>query len=86
VLIFLVGLTRVSNDDAEVASSLVNVGQQVGGPIGRAVVGTVARSAEPMPESPMTPAHPAGRESRGPDSGFARHRPTPFVNAAGRPA
>ena len=31
--------------------SLVNVGQQVGGPIGLAVVGTAARSAEPMSES-----------------------------------
>jgi len=45
VLIFLVGLTKVRNDDAGVASSLVNVGQQVGGSIGLAVVGTVAWSA-----------------------------------------
>jgi EmrB/QacA subfamily drug resistance transporter len=45
VLIFLVGLTRVRDDDAGVASSLVNVGQQVGGAIGLAVVGTVAWSA-----------------------------------------
>jgi EmrB/QacA subfamily drug resistance transporter len=45
VLIFLVGLTKVSNDDAGVASSLVNVGQQVGGAIGLAIIGTVAWSA-----------------------------------------
>src|SRR5262249_28590396 len=42
VLIFLVGLTRVRDDDTGVASGLVNVGQQVGGAIGLAVVGTVA--------------------------------------------
>ena len=45
VLIFLVGLTKVSNNDTGVASSLVNVGQQVGGSIGLAVLGTVAWSA-----------------------------------------
>jgi len=33
VLMFLVGLTRVRDNDAGVASSLVNVGQQVGGSI-----------------------------------------------------
>ena len=45
VLIFLAGLTKVSNNDTGVASSLVNVGQQVGGSIGLAVLGTVAWSA-----------------------------------------
>jgi EmrB/QacA subfamily drug resistance transporter len=45
VLIFLVGLTKVRDDDTGVASSLVNVGQQVGGSIGLAIVGTVAWSA-----------------------------------------
>ena len=45
VLIFLVGLTKVRNDDTGVASSLVNVGQQVGGSIGLAILGTVAWSA-----------------------------------------
>jgi hypothetical protein len=45
VLVFLVGLTKVSDSDAGVASSLVNVGQQVGGSIGLALVGTVAWSA-----------------------------------------
>jgi EmrB/QacA subfamily drug resistance transporter len=41
----LVSLTKVANDDAGVASSLLNVGQQVGGSIGLAVLGTVAWSA-----------------------------------------
>jgi EmrB/QacA subfamily drug resistance transporter len=41
----LVSLVRVSNNDAGVASSLFNVGQQVGGAIGLAVLGTVAWSA-----------------------------------------
>jgi EmrB/QacA subfamily drug resistance transporter len=45
VVVFLVGLTKVSNNDVGVASSLVNVGQQVGGSIGLAIVGTVAWSA-----------------------------------------
>jgi EmrB/QacA subfamily drug resistance transporter len=45
VLIFLVGLTKVSNNDAGVASSLINVGQQVGGAVGLAILGTVAWSA-----------------------------------------
>jgi predicted MFS family arabinose efflux permease len=45
VLIFLVGLTKVKDNDAGVASSLVNVGQQVGGSIGLAILGTVAWSA-----------------------------------------
>ena len=41
----LVILNRVTTNDAGVASSLFNVGQQVGGSIGLAVVGTVAWSA-----------------------------------------
>jgi EmrB/QacA subfamily drug resistance transporter len=45
VLIFLVGLTKVTNNDAGVAASLINVGQQVGGAIGLAILGTVAWSA-----------------------------------------
>jgi EmrB/QacA subfamily drug resistance transporter len=45
VTVNLVGLTKVDDDDTGVASSLVNVGQQVGGSIGLAVVGTVAWSA-----------------------------------------
>jgi len=45
VLISLVGLTEVTSNDTGVASSLVNVGLQVGGSIGLAVLGTVAWSA-----------------------------------------
>ena len=41
----LVALTKVRNEDTGVASSLVNVGQQVGGAIGLAILGTVAWSA-----------------------------------------
>jgi MFS family permease len=41
----LVILNKVTTGDAGAASSLVNVGQQVGGSIGLAVLGTVAWSA-----------------------------------------
>jgi EmrB/QacA subfamily drug resistance transporter len=41
----LVALTKVDNNDAGVASSLLNVGQQVGGALGLAILGTVAWSA-----------------------------------------
>jgi EmrB/QacA subfamily drug resistance transporter len=41
----LVALTRVADNDAGVASSLLNTGQQVGGSIGLAILGTVAWSA-----------------------------------------
>ena len=66
VLLFLVGLTRISNDDAGVASSLVNVGQQVGGSIGLAILGTVAWSAvasslrSQAAAAARAGAHPAG--------------------------
>jgi predicted MFS family arabinose efflux permease len=45
VPISLVSLARVDNRDSGVASSLLNTGQQVGGSIGLAVLGTVAWSA-----------------------------------------
>ena len=45
VPISLVSLAKVANNDAGVASSLLNTGQQVGGSIGLAVLGTVAWSA-----------------------------------------
>jgi EmrB/QacA subfamily drug resistance transporter len=41
----LIALTKVSTSDSGVASSLLNMGQQVGGSIGLAVLGTVAWSA-----------------------------------------
>ncbi len=45
VPISLVSLTKVANNDTGVASSLLNVGQQVGGALGLAVLGTVAWTA-----------------------------------------
>jgi EmrB/QacA subfamily drug resistance transporter len=41
----LVSLTKVASNDTGVASSMFNVGQQVGGAIGLAILGTVAWSA-----------------------------------------
>ena len=41
----LVALTRVRDEDSGVASSLLNTGQQVGGAIGLAALGTVAWTA-----------------------------------------
>jgi len=41
----LVSLTKVTDNDVGVASSLLNVGQQVGGALGLAVLGTVAWTA-----------------------------------------
>jgi predicted MFS family arabinose efflux permease len=41
----LVALAKVADSDAGVASSLLNTGQQVGGSIGLAILGTVAWSA-----------------------------------------
>jgi len=41
----LVSLTKVAGNDTGVASSMLNVGQQVGGAIGLAILGTVAWSA-----------------------------------------
>jgi EmrB/QacA subfamily drug resistance transporter len=43
--LLLVSLTKVADNDTGVASSLVNVGQQVGGAVGLAVLGTVAWTA-----------------------------------------
>src|SRR4029077_5767275 len=40
--LFLVALSKVDERDAGLASSLVNTGQQVGGAIGLAILGTVA--------------------------------------------
>ncbi len=45
VPVSLVALAGVGNNDAGVASSLLNTGQQVGGSIGLAILGTVAWSA-----------------------------------------
>ena len=45
VPISLVALSKVREEDTGVASSLLNTGQQVGGSIGLAILGTVAWSA-----------------------------------------
>ena len=55
VLIFLVGLIKVDNNDTGVASGPVNVGQQVGGAIGLAIVGTVAWGAVASTRDPRPP-------------------------------
>src|SRR5262249_42101948 len=56
VLIFLIGLIKVNTGDTGVASGLVNVGQQVGGAIGLAIVGTVAWGAVASPRQSATAA------------------------------
>jgi EmrB/QacA subfamily drug resistance transporter len=56
VTVNLVGLTKVGNNDTGVASSLVQVGQQVGGSVGLAIVGTVAWSAVASSERSETAA------------------------------
>jgi predicted MFS family arabinose efflux permease len=71
VLIFLVGLIKVNNNDTGVASGLVNVGEQVGGAIGLAIVGTVAwsavastrRSATAAAAAAQAGAHPSAAQT-----------------------
>ena len=75
VPVSLVALARVGNSDAGVASSLLNTGQQVGGSIGLAILGTVAWSAV------ANSIHCAG--GRGGRGGQARHR-APVRGPAGR--
>ena len=60
VIINLVGLHKVNPGDTGVASSLVNVGQQVGGSIGLAIIGTVAWSAVASSLRSQTTAAKAG--------------------------
>jgi hypothetical protein len=45
VPISLVSLSKVADSDSGIASSMLNVGQQLGGSIGLAVLGTVSWSA-----------------------------------------
>jgi EmrB/QacA subfamily drug resistance transporter len=67
VVMSLVGLHQVNTGDTGVASSLVNVGQQVGGSIGLAVIGTVAWSAVASNlKSQASAAARAGLHSSGP--------------------
>ena len=66
VVINLVGLHKVHADDTGVASSLVNVGQEVGGSVGLAVLGTVAWTAvasnlrSQIPTAAHAGLHPTG--------------------------
>ena len=61
----LVSLTKVRNADTGVASSLVNVGQQVGGAIGLALLGTVAWSAVATSLRSQTAAAAAAAKAAG---------------------
>ena len=55
----LVALAKVADNDAGVASSLLNTGQQVGGSIGLAILGTVAWSAVATSIHSQTPRRPS---------------------------
>ena len=59
----LVALAKVADDDAGVASSLVNTGQQVGGALGLAVLGTVAWSAVANSLHAHAAGSPAARQA-----------------------
>ena len=71
VTLSLVALNRVAEADSGVASSLLNTGQQVGGALGLAVLGTVAwtavaqravhATAAAAGRTPGAPGHPAVR-------------------------
>jgi hypothetical protein len=61
----LVSLSKVRNQDTGVASSLVNVGQQVGGAIGLALLGTVAWSAVATSLRSQTAAAAAAAKAAG---------------------
>jgi hypothetical protein len=66
VVINLIGLHKVHGDDTGVASSLVNVGQEAGGWIGLALLGTIAWTAVANNLRSQTPSmahaglHPTG--------------------------
>jgi EmrB/QacA subfamily drug resistance transporter len=80
VVINLIGLHKVHAEDSGVASSLVNVGQEVGGSIGLALLGTVAWTAVANNLRSQTPtmAH-AGLHSTGP--GAAQRHPQAYHHA-----
>src|ERR1700693_2766243 len=63
----LVALSRVADSDAGVACSLLNVGQQVGGSIGLAILGTVAWSA--VATSIHSQVAAAAKHAAGPPTG-----------------
>ena len=62
----LVALHNVAEQDSGVASSLLNTGQQVGGAIGLAVLGTSPGARSPTPSAQDAPARPspAGQPGR----------------------
>ena len=86
----LVALSRARDTDAGVASSLLNTGQQVGGSIGLAVLGTVAwtavaNSIRSQSAAAAAAAARAGRRAR-PPAGRCRPRSTGTRSPRGSPA
>ena len=84
----LVALAKVPNKDTGVASSLLNTGQQVGGSIGLAILGTVAWSAVASNTEVGHRRHargaPVGGGADGDDQPRARLRVRPRVPGVGR--
>jgi MFS family permease len=66
----LVSLARVADNDAGVASSLLNTGQQIGGSIGLAILGTVAWSAV---ASNMRSAHLSSTATKAAQTAVSNH-------------
>ena len=87
----LVALSRVRDTDAGVASSLLNTGQQVGGSIGLAVLGTVAwtavaNSIRSQSAAAAAAAARVGRRRARPPAGRCRPRSTGTRSLPGSPA
>src|SRR5258706_9180792 len=82
VTLSLVALNRVAEADSGVASSLLNTGQQLGGSIGLAVLGTVAWTAV-APSIHAQAAHAAAVAAR---AGHPVHPGGPPAAATYRPA
>jgi hypothetical protein len=83
----LVSLTKVRAQDTGAASSLLNVGQQVGGSIGLAILGTVAWSAVANSLRSQTAAaaaaKAAGHQLTGAAAAAQQHRITGHALASG---
>jgi MFS family permease len=69
----LVALARVPDKDAGVASSLLNTGQQVGGSIGLAILGTVAWSAVSSNTRPAIAATHGAHLSKAAQTALSNH-------------
>jgi EmrB/QacA subfamily drug resistance transporter len=78
--ITLIALSKVSDADAGVASSLVNTGQQVGGSIGLALLGTVAWTA--VADSVRSQAAAAAAKAGHPLAGTGGHIPKSIYDHA----